>query len=530
MAARCVIAHLSDIHIGNQDAVVLEQLEDSLLQPPRPDFVVATGDLSEHSRVSELQQARAFLERVVGRLRESGPARYLVVPGNHDVGYLKWHRNWRRVFPSWSDGAIQGVCQPRNVNAADERYCECYPTAGLVFLKFDSNRLPGNLLNYANGTVGMGQFTRIKQALQRHREADPDHFDEYRKIALVHHHVHYLPMKESDQLFLMTDAGLFWRLMVEWGVELILHGHKHYATHAIIRYLRPRDGQERAEREVMVLSAGSASSRDRPSNQGNSYYKIECDAFKSKVLHFGAGDVGFRPAEPPIAYRHLPRFHIPDIEAAVDMTALESILVPEDADLDRHRYTRLSWEATIGSDLSYTSRVTFEGIYHAATPHLNVPVVVVGAPGRWESIRVSAHDCLRDQPLPSPKVTPHAGNVDKVYVRFSLPTLHDGERFRVRLEGTIPNLMYRRNDYDAVGLARFTGVLEQFDYVLRSELQPVEPRCFALHRSGPRRLEIDFQEGRLDGGSVRYVIRPRIPSVADLGLGLLLHYHELLPG
>lgn len=89
-------------------------------------------------------------------------------------------------------------------------------------------------------------------------------------------------------------------------------------------------------------------------------------------------------------------------------------------------------------------------------------------------------------------------------------------------------MMYRKNDYDAVGVTRFTGGLEQFVYVLRSELQPIEPRCFALHRSGPRTLEIEQTQETKEDGTRLYVVRPRIRSVADLGLGLLCHYRELI--
>jgi 3',5'-cyclic AMP phosphodiesterase CpdA len=529
MVHRCTIAHVSDIHIGNHDDNVLAQLRASLLQPPLPDFLIATGDLSERSRADELRQATEFFEGVLQDLKNRGrKARYLVIPGNHDVGYGKGQKQWRKMFTSarcYGDNA--GLCEAGVVDVADAPYCECYPRAGLVFLKFDSNILRGWIWKYANGKVGNKQLDRVDGILQKCAANHLD-FKEYRKIALVHHHIHYLPMSESDKLFLMEDAGLFWRRMIEWGVELILHGHKHFSTHEIIRYLRRSAGPTLEERELMVLSAGAATSRDLKPNQRNSYYKIECDAFKYRVQHLAFGDIAFEPAGPPIEYRNIPRFRIPGVNGAIDTAALEAMLVPEESDFDFNPYTRLSYEAMIGRDQSYALSVTFEGLHRAATTHLDFPLVVVRAPDRLPHIRVAARDGLRNQPLAAPQISAHPSNIDKLTVRLSLPPLAQGERFRIRLDVWIPQMMYRQNDYDAVGVTRFVGGVDQFVYVLRSELRLIAPRCFALHRSGPRELPIEETVETTGDGRQLYAIRPQFASIAILGLGLLCHYQELI--
>lgn len=356
---------------------------------------------------------------------------------------------------------------------------------------------------------------------------------EYRKIALVHHHVHYLPMSESDKLFLMEDAGLFWRKMIEWDVELILHGHKHYATHAIIRYLRPTNGMGREERELMILPAGAAASKDLPANQRNSYYKIECDVFKHRVWHYSYGDVGFAATDAPIEYRKVLRLQIPGVSEAVDMAALKSMLVPETADEDATHYTRIVYEALIDRDCNYTLKITFEGLYDGRASHVAVPVVVFASPQRLPWIRSSADDCIRKSALTAPKIVPHASNVDKLTFRVALPTLKTGERFVVRLEIFIPELMFTERDFDAVGLARFKGGVEEFVYVLRSVRRPHGVNRFAVHRDGPRNLEFrrldsDFAEETQEGGTNIHVIQPRIPSVAALGDGLVCYYQELV--
>jgi 3',5'-cyclic AMP phosphodiesterase CpdA len=43
----------------------------------RPDLVVVSGDFTQRAKLREFQEARAFLDAL--------PARYLAVPGNHDI-------------------------------------------------------------------------------------------------------------------------------------------------------------------------------------------------------------------------------------------------------------------------------------------------------------------------------------------------------------------------------------------------------------------------------------------------------------
>ncbi len=107
-------------------------------------------------------------------------------------------------------------------------------------MKFDSNKLRAALWDrlsltwfwqyYARGRVGREQIDEMKGVLARYEKAFPPGtnapaFKDARKIALVHHHIHYLPNVGSDSIFLMLDAGPFWRTMIELGVELVLHGH-----------------------------------------------------------------------------------------------------------------------------------------------------------------------------------------------------------------------------------------------------------------------------------------------------------------
>lgn len=73
------IAHLSDIHSGAHDPIIVTATEAWLLQR-RPDLIIISGDFTQRARVTQFQLASAYLKR----LRAAG-FRMLVVPGNHDV-------------------------------------------------------------------------------------------------------------------------------------------------------------------------------------------------------------------------------------------------------------------------------------------------------------------------------------------------------------------------------------------------------------------------------------------------------------
>ena len=70
------IVHLSDLHFGCVDPVVLPALLRAVAAAV-PDLVVVSGDITQRARVAEFKAAAHFLEAL--------PAPVLAVPGNHDV-------------------------------------------------------------------------------------------------------------------------------------------------------------------------------------------------------------------------------------------------------------------------------------------------------------------------------------------------------------------------------------------------------------------------------------------------------------
>ena len=81
------IAHISDLHFGRTDAVVVAGLREAVVAA-QPDLVVVSGDLTQRARRHEFEEARDFLATL--------PEPQIVVPGNHDVPLYNAFARWLR--------------------------------------------------------------------------------------------------------------------------------------------------------------------------------------------------------------------------------------------------------------------------------------------------------------------------------------------------------------------------------------------------------------------------------------------------
>jgi len=70
------LVHLSDLHFGRVNPVVVDVLRETVRQL-QPDLVAVSGDFTQRARARQFTEARTFLESL--------PRPQLIVPGNHDV-------------------------------------------------------------------------------------------------------------------------------------------------------------------------------------------------------------------------------------------------------------------------------------------------------------------------------------------------------------------------------------------------------------------------------------------------------------
>ncbi len=71
------IAHISDVHFGREDPVIVRGLLHAIAEAA-PDIVVVSGDLTQRARKKQFEAARNFLN-------DLPEVPQIVIPGNHDV-------------------------------------------------------------------------------------------------------------------------------------------------------------------------------------------------------------------------------------------------------------------------------------------------------------------------------------------------------------------------------------------------------------------------------------------------------------
>src|SRR5437899_113491 len=112
-----LLAHLSDIHFGDENAPALAAAT-TMLNAGGFDLVVVTGDLTRYAEVVEFEAAADWLGQV--------QAPTLVTPGNHDAPYLApaerifapFRRYERAIGPAPAQTHVGGGFAVRGLNTA----------------------------------------------------------------------------------------------------------------------------------------------------------------------------------------------------------------------------------------------------------------------------------------------------------------------------------------------------------------------------------------------------------------------------
>jgi 3',5'-cyclic AMP phosphodiesterase CpdA len=219
------VAHISDLHFGAHEPVVVAHLH-AALAAIRPDLVVVSGDLTQRARKAQFAEAAGFLDRL-----ESEGLRLLVVPGNHDV---PMHKPFTRLF--WP-------LRRYHRRIARGRSC-WYADQEIAVL---------GLASAYGLTIKQGRLTRVQ--IRAIGDCFADAPSRATRILVTHHPLVPLPGQDEGE---MEPALHGWRQALDAakvaGVHLVLAGHHHAHTIGIAGPTLSIDPQ------VMVVQAGTATS------------------------------------------------------------------------------------------------------------------------------------------------------------------------------------------------------------------------------------------------------------------------------
>jgi 3',5'-cyclic AMP phosphodiesterase CpdA len=249
------IAHLSDVHFGRHDPIVVTALLESL-NALSPDLVVISGDLTQRARRHQFRAARAFLDRITWP--------HIVVPGNHDIPLYNLFARLTSPFANYE----------RYIGPAD-----AYPffiDDEIAVLGLNSVRP----LNWKNGRVEDHHLAEMEARFR----AVPSHVW---KILVTHHPLASIkgarPFKMAERSAPAVKAA------VRSGVHLVLSGHSHYALNGAI------DEELEAGGSLLVVHAGTAVSTRTRWGQVNTYNVITIapPRLSIRIMEWSRG-IGFR--------------------------------------------------------------------------------------------------------------------------------------------------------------------------------------------------------------------------------------------
>jgi len=254
------IAHLSDLHFGRHDPVVVASLSDAL-KSVQADVVVISGDFTQRARRSQFAAARDF----IAGLRAAGLP-VVSVPGNHDIPLYDVVRRFFRPLARYR----------RYIEPSD------YPFIGddeMAVLGINTARS----LTIADGRVSHEQMACIEEIFAR---AAPT----ARRLLVTHHPLVSLPGgPEGKNLRAAGRAGSAIEAAVRASVHLLLAGHHHQPFHGSAATFFANG------HSLLVVQAGTTTST-RLRAHANSFNLIEIDGPDLRIAVHAWDEGGFEAA------------------------------------------------------------------------------------------------------------------------------------------------------------------------------------------------------------------------------------------
>ncbi|WP_322403263.1 metallophosphoesterase family protein [Massilia luteola] len=240
------LVHLSDLHFGRVDPVLLDPLRE-LVHRLAPDVVVVSGDLTQRAKSEQFEEAKAWLDTL--------PGPQIIVPGNHDISLYNVFRRFLQPLDRYKR-YITDDLDPVHID--DE----------IAVLGVNTARS----LTFKDGRVNREQVEKIRATLSGLPSG-------VTRVVVTHHPFDLPNGVEEDDL--VDRAHMAMDVFAELGVDLLMAGHLHmsHAGNTQARY-------KISEYAALVVQAGTATST-RGRGEVNSFNVIRIEPLRIEVDRYG---------------------------------------------------------------------------------------------------------------------------------------------------------------------------------------------------------------------------------------------------
>lgn len=247
------ILHLSDLHIGctyDYTGLIGQKLIMGLKTykedcNKKIDEIVVTGDIFDSSSDNEelgkegklrkdvrLNKALYFFDYLCSEIQKRdlgnvNKANILFVPGNHDVCRDGKEEPWelyKNFLQKFYESANMTFDKPNFMVVKEDNENK------ILFLGFNSNYYEKTGNEYKE-CVDYEQIDVVDDLLKKNKK-----YMDYYKIAFFHHPFYIFPENIKDEKKgTLTNLTEFTDRIGQWGIKLVLHGHKHLGGMRLIK-------------------------------------------------------------------------------------------------------------------------------------------------------------------------------------------------------------------------------------------------------------------------------------------------------